>query len=145
MFEGQTGGSKRHWLFDPSEVHQIPQIASKLVHYDTYFDGEPKKDDALTYILEYVLDKLPEEEAEAVRIMKIQGSTLRAAGRELGVDHKTVKARTARGVEKMKEHMKSHAWIVDIFEGRVPPSEMPQSKLEVKQKFRQLVKGSGDE
>jgi DNA-directed RNA polymerase specialized sigma24 family protein len=143
--EMQTGGARRHWLFDPSEAHTIPQIARKLIHHDEYFADEPKKDDALTYVLEYVLDQLPQEEADAVRILNIQGSTLRAAGRELGVDHKTVKARAARGVQLMRRHMVNHPWILDILEGRVPADELPRNKLEVRQRFTDLVKGSGDE
>lgn len=142
MFEKQTGGSKRHWLFDPSEVHTIPEIAAKLTTWDVYFEEEPKKDDALTYILEYALSMLPSDEAEAVRILKIQGSTLRAAGRELGVDHKTVKARSRRGVDKIRKHLSSHPWIVDILEGRMPADELPSSSVEVREKFRNLVRGS---
>jgi DNA-directed RNA polymerase specialized sigma24 family protein len=145
MFDMQTGGSRKHWLFDPSEVHHIPQIANKLVQHDIYFPEEPKKDDALTYILEYALDQIPAEEAEAIRILKIQGATLREAGRELGIDHKTVKARAKRGAEKIKVLLEGQLWVRDILTGKVSYEKLPASKLEVKDRFSNLVKGSGDE
>jgi DNA-directed RNA polymerase specialized sigma24 family protein len=145
MMGMQTGGAKRHWLFDHTSVDEIPQIASKLVHYDTYFDDEEKRDDALTFVLEYALEQLPDDEADAVRIMVVQGSTLRAAGRELGIDHKTVKARAARGVEKLRAHLARHPWIVDLLENRLPADELPTSKLEVRRRFGDTVRGSGDE
>lgn len=140
MFPKQTGGERRHWLFDPSTVHEIPQIQKQMVHYDEYDEVMPSQDRIITFVLDHLIDTLPEEEAEAVRLLHIERSTMRAAGRQLGIDHKTVGARAKRGLDTVRRKITSTPWLTDFLQGTLPEDEAPTTILETKQMFYKLFK-----
>jgi len=139
MFPKQTGGAKRHWNFDPSTVHEIPQIQNKLIHHDQY-DVLPTQDRIITFVLDHLVAQLPHEEYEAVRLMHIERMTMRAAGRQLGIDHKTVGARAARGLAAVKEKIKTTPWLSEFLQGSLPDGECPTTFLEAAEKFYSLFK-----
>jgi hypothetical protein len=128
QYKGQTGGDRRHWLFDPGQAESIGPIMSKLVHEDVYFEGEDMET-VLIKILDKLLEELPEDQRLAVRAIYLSGMTLRAAARSLGVDHKTVKLRAQKGVEALKQRLNDSAWIADLLSGAVPEDEVPTKKL----------------
>ena len=139
MFPKQTGGAKKHWLYDPHTIHEIPQIQSKMVHYDEY-ESMPSQDRIITFVLDHLVATLPPEEADAVRMMHIERMTMRAAGRELGVDHKTVGNRAARGLEKIKKKITRTPWLSDFLQGSLPEGEAPETFLEATTMFYPIFK-----
>lgn len=144
MFPKQTGGDKRHWLYDPSSVHEIPQIQKKLVVNDHY-SVVPSQDYIVTFILDHLMNMLPAEESEAVRMIHIGGMTLRASGRELKVDHKTVKARAERGLTSIKRKIAETPWLKEFLNNEMFEDEVPADILEAKKMFYQLFKENNDE
>lgn len=145
MFPMQTGGAKRTWLFDPGTVHEIPQIQSKMVHYDEYEEVLPTQDRIITFVLDHLIDMLPPEEAEAIRQLHIERNSMRAAGRELGIDHKTVGARAARGLETVRRKITTTPWLADFLQGTLPEDEAPSTLLETRQMFYKLFKEENNE
>lgn len=138
----RTGGGNKQWLFDPQDAMRHPQLAAKLT-YEEDFDREvPARDNALTYIVEHLMDALPDKEREAVEALFITGSTQRAAGRDLGVDHHTVVRRAKKGLDRIRDIVKGSPWILDILSGKVLPEDIPMTRLEVEAKFMELVRGS---
>ena len=129
QYKGQTGGARKHWLFDPSRAEGISPIMEKLVHVDVYFDSDEDMETVIIKVLDSLLDELPEDQRLAVRAVYLTGMTLRAAARSLGVDHKTVKLRAAKGVEAMRQRLTDTAWIADMLAGAIPVSEVPTRKL----------------
>ena len=129
QYKGQTGGARKHWLFDPSRAEGISPIMEKLVHVDVYFDSDEDMETVLIKVLDRLLDELPEDQRLAVRAVYLTGMTLRAAARSLGVDHKTVKLRAAKGVEAMRQRLTDTAGIADMLAGAIPVSEVPTPKL----------------
>lgn len=129
QYKGQTGGDRKHWLFDPSRAEGIAPIMEKLVHVDVYFDSDDDIETVLIKVLDRLLDELPEDQRLAVRAVYLTGMTLRAASRSLGVDHKTVKLRAEKGVEAMRQRLTDTAWIADMLAGAVPADEVPTRKL----------------
>lgn len=127
---GQTGGAKKHWLFDPSHAEAIAPIMNKLIHYDSYFFEETiDTDTVLTKVLDQLLVDLPKNYRQAVVAVYLSGMSLRAAARSLGVDHKTVKAWARKGVEAMQQRITDTAWVADMLSGAVPADEVPTRKL----------------
>jgi len=123
----QTGGADRHWTFDPTQVESIGPIMNKLVHYDEYF-VEEEADSTLAIVLDKMLDDLPEELRGPVSLVHLSGVSYRSAGRTLGLDHKTVKARAERGVEVMRSRLRDTAWVAALLEGALPEQDdLPQS------------------
>jgi hypothetical protein len=143
MFPMQTGGAKRTWLFDPSTVHEIPQIQGKMVHYDEY-DSMPSQDKIITFVLDHLIDMLPSEEAEAIRMLHIEQQSMRASGREIGVDHKTVGARAKRGLETVRRKIATTPWLADFLQGTLPEDEAPTTLLETKKMFYKIFKEDSD-
>ena len=139
MFPKQTGGARRHWLYDPSMVHEIPQIQKELVTYDEY-DSMPSQDRIITFVLDHLIDMLPPEEAEAIKMLHVERSTMRAAGRELNIDHKTVGARAKRGLNTVRRKITTTPWLADFLQGTLPEDEAPTTILETKQMFYKLFK-----
>ena len=129
QYKGQTGGDRKHWLFDPGQAEGIAPIMEKLIHEDVYFDGEDDLETVLIKVLDRLLDELPKDQRLAVRAVYLTGMTLRAAARSLGVDHKTVKLRAEKGVEAMRQRLTDTAWIADMLAGSVPAEEVPTKKL----------------
>lgn len=125
---GQTGGAKKTWLFDPATVENISAIRDALVHEDKYFF----EDDGMTtlaMVMDKILDDLPEEIGEAVRLVHLEGRSLRAAGRILGADHKTVKSRVEKGIEAMRKRLVDSVWIAEMLRGYLPSDEIVDNKL----------------
>ena len=61
QYKGQTGGARKHWLFDPSRAEGISPIMEKLVHVDVYFDSDEDMETVLIKVLDRLLDELPED------------------------------------------------------------------------------------
>lgn len=144
QYKGQTGGDRRHWLFDPSQAEAIAPIMDKLIHEDIYFDGEDNPETVLIKVLDRLLEELPEDQRLAVRAVYLTGMTLRAAARSLGVDHKTVKLRAEKGVEAMRQRLTDTAWIADMLTGAVPADEVPTQKLSSSHGMLGVLRKIGD-
>jgi hypothetical protein len=108
-----------------NDVENIPSILSKLVHHDTYFD-EDHGESTLAIVLDAVLEDLPEMLADPVRLIYLEGHTLRGAARMLGIDHKTAKARAIKGVEVMRERLLDTEWMLEMLRGYVPSDLVPE-------------------
>jgi len=115
----QTGGDKRHWLFDTQHVEDIGPILSKLVVYDTYFKEEEGQT-TLQIVLDKILEELPDELEEAVRLIFLAGMSQRSAARTIGVDHKTVKARADKGVKILRKQLTDSVWLTSLLNGMLP-------------------------
>jgi hypothetical protein len=124
----QTGGSDKHWLFDPQSIETIGPILEKLAVYDTYFT----EDDGVTtlgIVLDRILEELPDELEEAVRLVYLAGISYRSAGRTIGVDHKTVKSRAERGVKILRARLTDTVWLATLV-GDMLPSNISSNRVE---------------
>jgi hypothetical protein len=115
----QTGGSSKAWLFDPISVQELTPILSKLAVYDTYFEEE-NGETTLQIVLDQILEELPPELEEAVRLTFLAGLSYRSAGKTIGVDHKTVKARSERGVKALRKRLTDTVWLATLLKGMIP-------------------------
>lgn len=118
----QSGGKDKHWLFDPQQSEHILPIISKLVVHDKYFDEE-EGENTLAIVLDKILNDLPAELEEAVRLVYLSGISYRSAAKIMQCDHKTVKARAERGVAKLRERLTDTVWLATMVAGMVPDSE----------------------
>ena len=125
----QTGGSKKTWVFDPSSIEQIAPIRDALVHNDVYFD-ESEGMTTLAIVMDKVLEDLPKDLAEAVTLVHLNGHSFRAAAKVLGVDHKTVKARTIKGVNLMRKRLIDSVWIAEMLKGYIPADEIIEQRVQ---------------
>lgn len=127
----QTGGDRKTWVFDPSdeEVAMIPQIRDQLVHYDEYF-FEEHGESTLAIVMDKVLEDLPANIADAVRLVHLKGKSLRSAAKILGVDHKTVKARVEKGVAMMRTRLTDSLWIAEMLRGYLPADELKSEPVQ---------------
>lgn len=139
MHVGQTGGQKKTWLFDPSTVEHIGVLRDALVHYDEYF-FETEGTTTLGMVMDKILDDLPEEIAEPVRLVHLEGRSLRAAGRILGIDHKTVKARVDKGVDAMRQRLTDSVWIAEMLRGYLPSEELNNKALAPQEDVANVIK-----
>jgi DNA-directed RNA polymerase specialized sigma24 family protein len=124
----QTGGSERHWLFDPTRIQDIGPLRDAFVHHDTYFGDGPEEDSTLSIALDWILAELPDILSQAVRLVYLQGMSYRAAAKEIGVDHKTVISRCKRGTKMMETKLLETAWVAEMLRGYLPESETSPSK-----------------
>jgi len=115
----QTGGANKAWLFDPITVQELTPILNKLAVYDTYFEEE-NGETTLQIVLDQILIELPPELEEAVRLTFLAGLSYRSAGKTIGVDHKTVKARAERGVKVLRKRLTDTVWLATLLKGMVP-------------------------
>jgi len=120
----RTGGPDRHWSFDPTTVESIGPIMDKLVHYDQYF-VEEEGDSTLAIILDKMLEDLPEDLRAPVSLVYLSGISYRSAGRTLGLDHKTVKARAERGIKILRSRLMDTAWVAALLDGMLPEQAAP--------------------
>lgn len=120
-----TGGSKRTWLFDHTNIEEHQPLLDKFVHYDVYFEDDPEEqpENTLVIVIDKVLEDLPTEIADAVRLVYLSNQTYRGAGRMLGIDHKTVKSRAMKGVEMMRERLVNSLWVAEMLRGYIPSGE----------------------
>lgn len=120
----QTGGDRRHLSFGHDEVETIPALRDKLTHYDEYFFEEPDRHTTLAIVLDRILADLPEDQAEPVRLVHLEGRSLREAGAILGIDHKTVKARMEKGVTALRRRLLDSMWVASMLRGYIPKDEI---------------------
>jgi DNA-directed RNA polymerase specialized sigma24 family protein len=119
----QTGGARRTWLFDVGNVDNLGPIRDTLVHYDEYFSEDPAVS-TLAIVMDQVLVQLPETQADCVRLVYLEGHSYRTAGKILGIDHKTVKARADKGVAAMRARLVDSVWIAEMLRGYIPSDEV---------------------
>lgn len=139
MNVGQTGGQKKTWLFDPSTVEHVGVLRDALIHNDEYFfedEGTP----TLGMVMDRILDELPEDISESVRLVHLEGRSLRAAGRILNIDHKTVKSRVDKGVAAMRKRLTDSVWIAEMLRGYLPAEEVKQQPLDVQTNVAEVIK-----
>lgn len=124
MSRMQTGGSKKNWSFDPATAENIAPIRDALVHYDEYFAEDTDRYTTLTIVMDTLLQDLPEEYREPVRLVHLEGKSLRAAAKILSIDHKTVKSRVEKGVALLKTKLIDSVWIAEMLRGYIPKDEI---------------------
>jgi hypothetical protein len=124
----QTGGSKKNWSFDPASVDNIGPIRDALVHHDTYFDEDPEGASTLSIVMDRILEDLPEELQDPVRLVHLEGKSFRAAAKIIGIDHKTVKARVERGVKLLRTRLIDSVWIAEMLRGYIPKEEIAEAR-----------------
>lgn len=121
----QTGGSKKTWVFDPSQLEEIAPIRAQLTVMsaeDQYFETEYGTN-TLALVMDKVLDDLPKDIADAVRLVHLKGMSLRSAAKILGADHKTIKLRVTKGVDMMRKRLVDSVWIAEMLTGYIPKDE----------------------
>lgn len=138
----QTGGSKKTWSFDPADVENLGPIRDALVHEDVYFFEEQGMT-TLAIVMDKILDDLPLELADAVRLVHLKNMSLRGAARILKVDHKTVKARVEKGVVLMRQRLTDSVWIAEMLRGYIPRDELISKPIE-KNNVSDIIKTLGD-
>ena len=124
----QTGGSKKNWSFDPAMLDSLPQIRDALIHNDVYFEDEPEGASTLSIVLDKILEDLPADVQQPVRLVHLEGKSFRAAAKILKIDHKTVKSRVERGVQMMRERLVDSVWIAEMLRGYIPKDEIVKIK-----------------
>lgn len=120
----QTGGSKKNWSFGHDEIDAIPAIRDALVHHDTYFFEGPAEDTTLSIVLDRLLADLPAEQAEPIKLVYLEGRSLREAAIVLGVDHKTVRSRANKGIEALKKRLVDSMWVASMLRPYIPKDEI---------------------
>jgi DNA-directed RNA polymerase specialized sigma24 family protein len=136
----QTGGSERHWLFNPQDVDTLGPILSKLAVHDKYF-SEEQGQTTLAIVLDRILEELPPELEEAVRLVHLAGVSHRSAARTVGVDHKTIKARADRGVARLRARLKDTVWLAAILSGMLPDEPEQAAKASSPDKVYTVLNG----
>ena len=124
----QTGGSKKNWSFDPAQAESIAPIRDALVHYDTYFDEAPEGASTLSIVLDKILQDLPPDLQDPVKLVHLEGKSFRAAAKILGIDHKTVKSRVERGVELLRARLVDSVWVAEMLRGYIPKDEILEER-----------------
>lgn len=126
-YKYQTGGDSKHWLFNPQDIETLTPILSKLAVYDEYFQGDSGQT-TLSIVLDKILEELPQELEEAVRLTYLAGISYRSAARTVGVDHKTIKARAERGVKILRSRLQDTMWLAALLSGMLPDDAVKASK-----------------
>jgi DNA-directed RNA polymerase specialized sigma24 family protein len=135
---GRSGGDKKHWLFDPRTVEDS-DLVPHFVHTDKYFEGTPDSDSTLAIVLDRLLDELPAELEEAVRLIYLSGLSQHKAGGMMGVTHKTAKARADRGIAKIRQRLTDSVWLADLLRGFVPEDEVPTTALATSERITTVL------
>lgn len=136
----QTGGADRSWLFDPQDIDTIGPILEKLSVYDEYFVNEDGQT-TLAIVLDRILDELPPDLEEAVRLVYLAGLSYRSAAKTVGVDHKTIKARADRGVERLRKRLTDTVWLASLLNGMVPDGTVESPKVTSPDKVFTVLSG----
>lgn len=124
----QTGGPDKHWLFNPQDIETMTPILSKLAVYDEYFKDE-MGDTTLSIVLDKILEELPDELEEAVRLVYLAGISYRSAARTVGCDHKTIKARADRGIDRLRKRLTDTVWLASLINGMIPEGTVDTPKV----------------
>lgn len=111
------------WLFDVNDFEVLNSIRNQLTHVDVYFEEEHETN-TLAIVMDKILDDLPEDYADCVRLVYLEGRTYRDCGRTLNIDHKTVKSRAEKGVELMRTRLVDSVWIAEMLRGYIPADEL---------------------
>jgi predicted DNA-binding protein (UPF0251 family) len=135
----QTGGSSKHWLFDPQQIDSIGPILSKLVTYDVYFKEEEGQT-TLQIVLDKILEELPDELEECVRLIYLAGMSQRSAARTIGVDHKTVKARADKGIKILRKRLTDTVWLASLI-GNMLPLDSEVARVSAPEKVFKVLNG----
>ena len=138
----QTGGSSHSWLFDPQDIETITPILNKLAVYDEYFVNESGMT-TLQIVLDTILDELPQELEEAVRLVYLAGLSYRSAAKIMLVDHKTVKARSIRGIDRLRKRLNDTVWLASLLNGMLPTEEVESPKVTSPDKVFNILNGLG--
>lgn len=120
----QTGGSKKHWSFDPATADSVAPIRDALIHHDQYFAEDGDNYNTLAIVMEKIVQDLPDELRDPVQLVHLEGRSFRSAAKTLGIDHKTVKARVERGVSILKARLVDSVWIAEMLRGYIPMDEV---------------------
>lgn len=142
----QTGGSKKTWVFDPAQVEQMGQIRDALLApsaEDEYFNDEDPMT-TLAIVMDKILDDLPQDIAQAVSLVHLNGMSLRAAAKILKVDHKTVKARAQKGVDMMRVRLTDSVWVAEMLRGYLPADEITSTPIESSNNLVDVIRTLGD-
>jgi hypothetical protein len=139
VYASQTGGAEKHWLFDPQSMETITPIIAKLAVYDEYFTQDSGLT-TLSIVLDKILEELPPEIEEAVRLVYLAGISYRSAGKIIGVDHKTVKARSLKGVEALRRRLTDTVWLTSLVGGMLP-EDVPSPKMTSPEKVFNVLNG----
>lgn len=138
----QSGGDSHSWLFDPQDVETITPILSKLAVYDEYFVNESGQT-TLQIVLDTILDELPPELEEAVRLVYLAGLSYRSAAKIMLVDHKTVKARAGRGIERLRKRLNDTVWLASLLNGMLPTDVVEAPRVTSPDKVFNILNGLG--
>lgn len=138
----QSGGDSHSWLFDPQDVETITPILSKLAVYDEYFVNESGQT-TLQIVLDTILDELPPDLEEAVRLVYLAGLSYRSAAKIMLVDHKTVKARAERGIERLRKRLNDTVWLASLLNGMLPTDIVETPRVTSPDKVFNILNGLG--
>jgi len=138
----QSGGDSHSWLFDPQDVETITPILSKLAVYDEYFVNESGQT-TLQIVLDTILDELPPDLEEAVRLVYLAGLSYRSAAKIMLVDHKTVKARAGRGIERLRKRLNDTVWLASLLNGMLPTDIVETPRVTSPDKVFNILSGLG--
>jgi DNA-directed RNA polymerase specialized sigma24 family protein len=108
----------KQWTFDPTDVPQ--PIADKLIYHENFFGDEPSQDTVLSIVLDTLLEELPKEQEDAVRLLYIMGLSQHKAAKIIGCSHKTVKSRADKGIATLRARLTDASWIADLLGGLIP-------------------------
>lgn len=136
----QSGGSDHHWLFDPQEIETIGPILNKLAVYDEYF-VEEEGTTTLGIVLDSILDELPSELEEAVRLTHLAGISYRSAAKIVGCDHKTIKARSERGIIALRKRLTDTVWLASLISGMIPEQDVESPRVTSPEKVLGILNG----
>jgi hypothetical protein len=109
------------WLFDANDAPE--PILAKLISYDYHTGDEVPYETMLAIVMDRLLEDLPYEQEEAVRLLYLAGLSQHKAGDLIGVTHKTVKARAVKGLENLRVALQHSAWLADLLRGQIPQEE----------------------
>lgn len=130
-YQGQTGGSKKNWSFDPATAESIAPIRDALVARsaeDEFLNEDPDGYTTLVIVMDRILEDLPTDLQAPVRLVHLEGKSFRAAAKIIGVDHKTVKARVERGVALLRTRLVDSVWIAEMLRGYIPKDEVVEAR-----------------
>jgi hypothetical protein len=95
-------------------------IAEKLVYNENFLGDEPSQDTVLSLVLDTLLQELPREQEDAIRLLYIMGLSQHKAAAIIGCSHKTVKARATKGIDTLRSRLTDASWISDLLGNTIP-------------------------
>ena len=147
----QSGGEYR---YDDSQ--DSSNLSLQVSRWDTYPSlDETPDDEALAFYLAGVINRLPDKQKDVVYLLMsgviaVDGPvrSWRAAGRQLGVCHKTVKRRLTAALRSIEsELLDSPPWVRELLLTRTPleaPQVQAASGLPTFDQFMAQVRGTDE-